>query len=115
MTNPRDIDVRGRSISLLPLTDGQLLIMTRDADRMADTSLTKEQRIRTVGLMFDMFESRIPALDDREYVLDLMRAGSLELKDILEYLRLARGDEEENEVPAPKKTVRRGRPPRKAQ
>ncbi len=56
----------------------------------------------------DILETAIVKGEDKEYILDLTVAGTLEMKDLLGFISVA-GQAED----APKPRARRGRPPTK--
>lgn len=108
MTNPdtppetRDVDVRGRPVTIKQFTDAQVFLLSREA-RLASRSGTEGPRkVDAVARVFDILESVLVNEEDREYLMDLTVKGELELKDFLAFIR---DGEEQEQKPA----VRRGR------
>jgi hypothetical protein len=101
----RLVPVKGRTIVVKKLTEGQMLLMSRDAGRLEDDKLDVSTKLRVAGGILDMFESVIVQQEDRDYVLDLTRKGEVDLPDFLEFLTAFKQEE-----PQPKVVARRGRP-----
>ncbi|HSJ75012.1 MAG TPA: hypothetical protein VK899_02335 [Gemmatimonadales bacterium] len=114
MTSPdteetRDVDIKGRDITVLELIDAQLLLLARE-DRLAQKPDTDgARRLAAVGRIFDLLESVVVKEEDREYLLDLVVKRNLTLGDLTGFISAFQSDEDEQ----PKARVRRGRPPAK--
>jgi predicted lysophospholipase L1 biosynthesis ABC-type transport system permease subunit len=107
MTDPeaniRVVDIKGRNVSIKPLTDAQLLLMNRDAQLLQKDSVPSAAKLQAGAWILDAFESVIISEDDKAYVTLLMRTGDLTLTDFVSFLS-AFSDEPVKPV------VRRGRP-----
>ena len=99
----RILDLKGRSIVVRELKDAQLILMAREARKLQRSDVANADKITSVGYMFDILESAVVQEEDRKYLIDLVVAGDLELKELLPIVT-AFGEEEE------KPRVRRGRP-----
>lgn len=107
---PRDVDVRGRAISVKMLTDAQMMLLGREARLARRPDTEPERRMTSVARLFDILESVIIRPEDQEYCVDLAVKGDLELKDLMGFVTaFADDDEDEDEKPR----VRRGRAPAK--
>jgi hypothetical protein len=106
-TNIRVVDVKGRNVSIKPLTDAQLLLMSRDASLLQKDGVPNAAKLQAGGWILDAFESVIISDEDKAYCTLLMRMGELTLEDFIGFLSAF------SEEPA-KPVVRRGRPPRKS-
>lgn len=102
----RTVDVKGRTIEVRQLLDAQMLFMAREAKTLQDPQESSARKIKGMQRMFDALESQVIKQDDREYLMDLVSVGELELKDLMSFISAFNSDEE---VEKPK--VRRGRPP----
>jgi hypothetical protein len=106
----RPVPIKGRNIDVRELTDAQLLLMSRDVRLAQREGVDKKERVGAIGRMFDILESVVVSPDDKEYLLDLVVKGNLELADMTPVLTAFK-DEEPEQQEKPK--VRRGRPPAK--
>lgn len=109
--NGRDtrlIPIKDRTIVVRALTDAQLLLMSRDVRLAQREGADRNERVGAIGRMFDILESAIVTRSDKDYLLDLVVKGDLELADMMPVLTAFK-DEPEQEKPK----VRRGRPPTK--
>jgi hypothetical protein len=106
-TDTRVIDVNGRAIVVRQLKDAQIMLMSRDAMTLGKEDVSGVEKLQAAGWILDTIESAIVQVKDREYVLDTIRKGGLEIKDLLGFVSIFTGAET-----APKPVVRRGRPPR---
>ncbi len=102
----RTIPISGRDITVHKLSDAQFVLMAREAKQVQRDSTDPERRVVAAARLFDILESMLVIEDERDFVLDEIIAGKIELNDLLAGIR-AFGDE-----PA-KPKVRRGRPPTK--
>lgn len=107
---PRDVDVRGRAISVKMLTDAQMMLLGREARLARRPDVDNERRMTAVARLFDILESVIISPEDQEYCVNLAVKGDLELKDLMGFVT-AFADDDEEEEPQPK--VRRGKAPAK--
>lgn len=103
-TGPRDVDVRGRAISVKMLTDAQMMLLGRESRLARQSETDAERRLTAVARLFDILESVIIKPEDQEYCVDLAIKGELQLKDLMDFITVF-ADEEEEEQPK----VRRGR------
>lgn len=101
----RLVPIKGRTIVVKRLTEGQMLLMSRDVGRLEDEKISVQAKLTLAGGILDMFESTIIQPADREYVLDLTRKGEIDLPDFVTFLTAFK----EEEKPA-KVVARRGRP-----
>lgn len=108
MTNPTTVPVRGRDVEIKDLTDAQLLLLAREARLARNPDTESERKFTAVARIMDILETAIVKGEDKEYVLDLTVAGTLEMKDLLGFISVAEQAED-----APKPRARRGRPPTK--
>lgn len=112
MTQPdkkRTVPFRGRDIVLQELLDSQQILLikiTRDLKRRGEDL---EGSVLDAAKLLDILESTLPNPEDVEFIEDLIIKRQLDLREVV-YL-LAGKDEE---LTAPKKVVRRGRPPKRA-
>jgi hypothetical protein len=107
-TDTRVIDVKGRAIVVRQLKDAQILLMSRDAMTLGKEDVTGAEKLQAAGWILDTIESAIVQVKDREYVLDTIRRGGLEVKDLLGFVSVFVNTEDTPKKPV----VRRGRPPR---
>ena len=103
----RLVDIKGRNIVIRQLVDAQMVLMAREAKLLQKDGIDNERKMSAIARMFDMLESAVVQQEDRDYLLDLVVAGQLELNDLMSFLTVF--TEEEAEKPK----VRRGRPPTK--
>lgn len=108
---PRDVDVRGRAVSVKMLTDAQLMLLGREARLARNPETDSERRLTAVARLFDILENAIVNPEDQEYCLDLTVRGQLELKDLTGFINAFNDDDDEAEDRKPR--VRRGRAPAK--
>jgi hypothetical protein len=104
----RLVEINGRTIVVRELKDAQLVLLARDAARLEDVTVSNRDKLSLAGGIMDMFESVIVQQQDKDFVLAETRAGRTELATFLGFLTSFQ------EADAPKVTVKRGRPPRKA-
>ncbi len=104
-TATRKIPISGREITVRQLTDGQLTLIMREARVIQRDTVETERRMVGAARLFDIMESMVVTEEDREFVLDEIVAGKVELRDLLAGLK-AFSEEE-------KPKVRRGRPPKR--
>jgi hypothetical protein len=111
MTNPPDpgkqtqiIDVKGRNVVIRELNDAQLVLMAREARLATKDDIDIHRRMAAVGRIFDILESCVVQEEDRDYLMDLTVKGSLELKDMMDFIAAFAPEE------VAKPRVRRGRP-----
>ena len=107
-TDTRLVDIKGRTVVIKQLKDGQLLLLGRDQRKLEDPQITDAEKMSTAIGVLDMFEASIVQPSDREYVMGLTRTGDLELKDFLSFLTAFQDPEATVEPVKP--VVRRGRP-----
>jgi hypothetical protein len=100
----RPVTVRGRDIQVRQLTDAQLLLLSRDGRLAQREDADRGLRMAAVGRLFDVLESLVQSPEDKQFLLDLVVQGELELSDLTPFLTAFR---EEIEAKAPK--VRSGR------
>jgi len=101
----RSVDIKGRDIQVKRPADAQLALLSREARLLDRENVDSSRKMQAVGRMFDIFESWVVSDDDREYLVDLVVQGDLELGDLIGIISVFRPDEEEQSKP----TVRRGR------
>ena len=108
----RSVTIKGREIDVVAPTDVQFMLMGREAQRvqraLKNDTISKEQipnMLNSMATVLDILETRVVSEEDREYLIDLMKAGDLEIHDLSPIISAFASEEE-----APKKTVvRRGR------
>jgi BioD-like phosphotransacetylase family protein len=101
----RSVDVRGRTITIQKLVDAQMLLMAREAKILQRDDVGGERKMTATAHMFDMLETMVVTEEDREYLLQLIIDGNLELKELMGFISVFTEDDEA------KPKVRRGRPP----
>jgi hypothetical protein len=112
MTNPdpgretRIVPVQGRNIVIRQLIDTQMMLLNRGARLLQRDDIDKEHKLATVDRMLTILESVVVQPEDSEYMEDLMARGKLGLKELMSFVT-AFNDEQQ---PAEKPKVRRGRP-----
>lgn len=104
----RIVELRGRAIAVRQLTDAQMMFMAREAKLVQSKSDTLDRgRILSAGArIFDTLESMVVQDADREFLIDEVVAGNLDLDDMMPFITAFKEPEE-------KPRVRRGRPPAK--
>jgi hypothetical protein len=103
----RVVDVKGRAIVVRKLKDTQILFLNREAILLSRGELP-EGRVKTgMRRVLDVLESQVVQDLDREYLLDLVALGDLELSDLMGFVKAFRDEAVEPEKPK----VRRGRRP----
>jgi hypothetical protein len=102
----RIVDVKGRSIVVRQLLDAQMLFMAREGEVLQDPDVPIARKMKGMRRLFDALESQVVQDEDREYLMDLISTGNLELKDLMSFVS-AFVDQDEVEKPK----VRRGRRP----
>lgn len=107
----RPITVRDREISVRKLIDTQYMLLNRCAQILTRPAVEKEKKLETIDRMFTILESAVVKDDDREFLEDLMASGKLDLRELLSFVTVFEGDDEDGAEEKPK--VRRGRPPAK--
>lgn len=96
----RLVPVKGRNVVVRQLNDAQLLLLGREARLAAKDDTEQSRRLAAVGRIFDLLESAVVQMEDKDYLMDLTVSGDLELKDMMGFIT-AFGE--------PKQRVRRGR------
>lgn len=99
----RVVQIKGRDVEVRSFNEAQIALLMREASVMERTSADASRRMTAVGRAFDLFESLIVQPEDRDYLVDLVTAGSLELKDLVGLIGLPAEDAGTRPV------VRRGR------
>lgn len=97
----RIVDIKGRNVVVRQLTDAQSILMLREARLLQRNEADTSRMFSAVSRMYDILESAVVQEEDKEYLLDLVTAGDLELRDMLVMLTVFGED---------KPKVRRGRP-----
>jgi hypothetical protein len=113
MTDTRSITVKGRDIKVVQPTDVQFMLMGREAQRvqraLRNDTISKEQvpgLLSSMATVLDILETRVVDEGDREYLIDLMKAGELGLNELTPIINAFAAEEDDT----PKKPVaRRGR------
>lgn len=103
----RIVEVKGRTIVVRKLKDTQILFLNREAILLGRGGLPEERVKAGMRRVLDVLESQVVQEVDREYLLDLVALGDLELKDLMGFIQAFRDDDAEPEKPK----VRRGRRP----
>jgi hypothetical protein len=103
----RVINVKGRSIVVRQLLDAQAILMMREARTLQRDDVDIDRKFKGVERLFNILETAIVQQDDRDYLTDLIVAGQLELRDLMDVVTIF--SEEET-----KPKVRRGRPAKRA-
>lgn len=109
MTEPeetRKVPVNGRDILVRQITDAQAGMMLRDSRRLQREDVANEEKVKATARMFNILESVVIGEADRDYLEDEIVAGKLELKDLLDFIRSFKDEQQ-------KPVVRRGRPPKR--
>lgn len=101
----RPVTVRDREIQVKQLTDAQLLLLSRDARLAQKETADRNLRMAAVARLFDILESLVQDPADKEYLVDLVVQGELELVDLTPFLTAFKDDMEQQEKPK----VRSGR------
>jgi len=104
-SDTRTIPINGRDITVRRLNDGQLALLFREANQVEKDNIDNRRRITAAARMFDLMEYTVVTEEDKQFVLDGIMDGKVELKDLLQGLS-AFAEEQ-------KPRVRRGRPPTK--
>lgn len=108
-TETRIVSVAGRAIVVRKLKDAQLVLMSRDATLLGKEGVLAGRKLEAAGRIMDMFESLIVQEADKDYVMEQVVQGKLELDDFKGFVSAFQEPESEEVKPV----VRRGRPPRK--
>lgn len=103
----RVVDVKGRAIVVKRLNEAQLLFLNREAILLQRGGLPEDRVRAGMRRVLDALESQVVQDMDREYLLDLVALGDLELKDLMGFIRSFTDEDGEPEKPK----VRRGRRP----
>lgn len=104
------MDLAGKQIFVKRLTDGQLMLLGRDATLLQKSGLTGERFISISARIIDILESAFVAAEDWDYAMDLLAKGQTNIQDILEKIMGAYVAASQEQEEAPKKpVVRRGR------
>jgi len=106
----RLVDVKGRQVVVRRLTDAQYILMAREAKMLKRSDIGGERKMDATSRIFEILESGIVQDDDREYVVNLVAAGKVEISDLLALATVFATATETEVDDKPK--VRRGRPPR---
>lgn len=104
-TDTRIVLINGRSIVVRQLRDAQLTLLAREAKVIQRPD--RDRQMDAAARMFNILESAVVQDSDREFLLDEITIGKIELKDILTFISVFSEEEEGPEKPK----VRRGRPP----
>lgn len=104
VNNTRIATLAGRDIVVRPLKDLQLLLMSRDAEVLADDKAAPGRKLKAASFLMEAFESTIVGEGDLEYVQSAVRRGEIDLEALLTVMQVFR-----EEAPA-KPVVKRGRP-----
>lgn len=109
MTEPeidtRVVNLAGRDIVVRQLKDLQLLLMSRDAEILADEKSAPGRKLKAASFLMEAFESTIVGDGDLEYVQGAVRRGEVDLEALLAVMRVFRED-----AAPTKPVVKRGRP-----
>jgi hypothetical protein len=114
MTNPQDsgretrvVPVKGRSIVVRQLTDAQMFHVMRHARILQKADVAIPDKLDSVERMLSILSKMVVQQSDRDYLRQLEEDGEIELKDLMDFIKIFQDEE-----PAPEKPkVRRGRPP----
>lgn len=80
-------EFRGRTIEVSPLTEGQLILLARYANRVASDGLDGRAKINEISKVMSILESAIVDAADREFLETEMAMGRLELSDMIEIVK----------------------------
>lgn len=105
-TDTRIVPINGCSIVVRKINDAQIALMARETKQAQRSDIDNSRRMAAVARMFDILESAVVQDSDREFLLDGIVAGKVEMKDLLSFVSAFSEDQEEE-----KPKVRRGRPP----
>jgi hypothetical protein len=103
----RVVDVKGRAIVVRQLKDTQILFLNREAILLSRGGLADDRVKAGMRRVLDVLESQVVQDIDKEYLMDLVALGDLELADLMGFVKAFREDDAEPEKPK----VRRGRRP----
>lgn len=104
--------IKGRDVALRKFNDTQKGLMLRELRSLErakggqNDPTMRDRLVGSVARIYNIIESAIVNPADREFILDEMAAGALELSDLMDAIRAAGASEDE--APA-KPVVRRGR------
>jgi len=118
MTDPtpgavRPVTVRDRKILVRKLIDTQYMLLNRCAQILTRPHVDKGKKLETIDRMFTVLESAIVNDEDREFLEDLMAEGKLDLRELLGFVTVFEGDEEDDSKVEEQPKVRRARTPAK--
>lgn len=101
------VDIKGRDVEIKQLNDAQMALMAREVRIMTKDGVDGQRRLDAVARMFSILESVVVKAEDRAYMDDLIVEGALDLRELTSFVTVFL----EDEAPAVKAKVRRGRPP----
>lgn len=116
MTEPEKtylVHVAGFPATIKRLTDGQVMLIGRDARMIQRSDIEGKLLFQITGRLMSVFEAAFVNPAEWEQVMDEMAAGRLGMEEVAAAVMSAFSSADDDEAPA-KPVVRRGRP-RKAQ
>lgn len=102
-TETRLVQIGDRQIVARQLNEMQMLLLAREAKRVAAPNASAEDRLTSAARIMDLMEAAVVQPEDVDYLTELTVAGKLSLADMSSFIK-AFGAEDE------KPRVRRGRP-----
>jgi hypothetical protein len=102
----RIVDVRGRAIVVRKLVDAQYMFLNREAHLLQQDGVAPARKIDGIRRIFNTLESQVVEGSDRDYLMDLVSTGDLELKELMGFI-----SEFNEPAEDAKPKVRRGRRP----
>jgi hypothetical protein len=101
------VAVRDRNIVVRKLTDGQLLLMAREAKILQRDDISTDRKLDGIDRVFRILESGVVQAADREFLEELMLVGELDVRELMSFVTAFKEDEALSLRPK----VRRGRAP----
>lgn len=80
------INLNGREVTVLELTDAQMMHLGRHARILQSAAIDKDAKMESMERMSRILDS-IVAEGDREYVVGLQEAGELTLVQMVEFVK----------------------------
>lgn len=104
------IDIQGRPITLKKITVGQMALVMRESRRMQRDDVTGKEAMAALERVDTIVASLIVFDEDKEYVDELMAAGTLDITEMVQHVMAIYTEGSAEEKPK----VRRGRPPKRS-
>lgn len=78
----RIVEIKERQVVVRQLTDAQFLMLGREARMLQSASVDGQRKIQSAGRILDILESAVVQQEDRDWLMDLVTVGDLELSDM---------------------------------